>query len=110
MAQRFGVEFRQERRPQTFRLFRAGIAGGKLFARLGMGEIQPAAAGNQKLPANRRLALEQRHLCATCRRHFGCAQARRATADNCDVDAELKQTPPRRATAFAAGWKNPLPL
>ena len=98
-----GIKFREERRPQLIRLFRAGVAGGKLFARLSAGEVQSAATSDEKLPAHRRLGLEQRHCCAAGRRHFGCAQAGRATADNCDFDAELKQTPPRHATVFAKG-------
>ena len=99
--QRIGIEFREERRPQFGRLSRAGVAGGEAFARFGVGEIQTPATGDEKLPAHRRLGIEQRHGRTARRRHFRGAQTRRTAADDRNVDAQSKQSPPRRATPFA---------
>src|ERR1019366_4096467 len=69
--------------------------------RFSIGEIQTPAPGDEKLSAHRWLGIEQRHARAARRRHFRCAQARGATADDYDLDAELKQYLQRRAMVFA---------
>lgn len=99
--QRLGIKFREQRRPQIIRLSRSGVACGKALAWFRVGEIQTAATGNEKFPAYGWFGIKQRYARSARRRHFGGAQARRTAADDRDVDAELKQDCPRRATEFA---------
>jgi hypothetical protein len=66
-----------------------------------VGEIESAATGHEKFPAHRRLGIEEGYGRAARRHHFRRAQACRPAADDRNFfDAELKQYPPRRATAL----------
>ena len=99
--QRIGIKFREERAPEFGRLSVTGVARGEAFEGFGVGEIQAAATGDEKLPAHRRLGIEQRHGSSACRSYFRCTQARWSAADDCNVDAESKQSVRHRATMFA---------
>ena len=101
LPQGVGIKFREERGPHFGRLFRAGVARGEAFARFGVGEVQAAATGHEKLAAYGRLGIKQGHGRAARRRHFCGAQTRRTAANDRDIDAEAKQSLPRRATPFA---------
>ena len=99
--QRVGIEFREERRPHFWGLSCASVARDEVFARLGVGEIQASATGDEKLAAHGWLGIEQRHGRAARRRHFRGAQTRRTAADDRKVDAGGKQSRARRATPIA---------
>jgi hypothetical protein len=65
-----------------------------------MGQIQTAATGDEKFPSHRWFGIKKSYGCSAGGRDFRSAQARWATANDCDLDRALKQYWRGRATQF----------
>ena len=64
--------------------------GGEGFARLRVGEVQPAAAGDEEFATDGRLGVVERDGRASARSDFRCAESRGAAADDRDVHARIE--------------------